>query len=81
MLETTGKEQYNHFAKTVFEERSHSIHGPIKKNSFSLFKKKNRVTSQQTKKVEILKNNIALFGQLYIATQSRDGDLDAFFFS
>ena len=32
VLETTGKEQYKHFAKTVFEGRSHSIHGPIKKN-------------------------------------------------
>ena len=79
VLEATGKEQYKHFAKTVFEERSHSIHEPIKKNSFSLFKKKHRVTSQQRKKVKILKNNVALFGQLYIATQSRDGDLDEFF--
>ena len=55
VLETTGKEQYNHFVETVFEERSPSIHEPIKKNSFSLFKKKHRVTSQQGKKVKILK--------------------------
>lgn len=79
VLETTGKEQYNHFVKTVFEDRSHSIHEPIKKNSLAVFKKKHRITSQQGKKVKILQNNVALFGQLYVATQSRDGDLDEFF--
>ena len=27
----------------------------------------------------MLQNNVALFGQLYISTQSRDGDLKEFF--
>ena len=61
VLETTGKEQYNHFAKTVFEERSHSINGPIKKNSFSLFKKKNTEEHHnKERKSKSKKNNVAL---------------------
>ena len=61
VLDTTGKEYYNHFAKSVFEERSHSIHGPIKKNSFSLFKKKtprNITTKKESRNLK--KNNVAL---------------------
>ena len=79
VLETTGKEQYNHFAKSVFEERVIQFMDRLRKTHFHCSRKKHRVTSQQRKKVEILKNNVALFGQLYIATQSRDGDLDEFF--
>lgn len=54
VLETTGKEQYKQFVTTVFEDRSQSIHEPIKKNSFALFKRKHRITSQQGKKVKML---------------------------
>ena len=78
-LEPTGKEQYLRFVKTVFEERSNSIHEPIKKNSFKLFKSKPQNTSKQGKKVKTLQNNVALFGQLYVAMQSRDGNLEEFF--
>ena len=73
VLETTGKEYYNHFAKTVFEERCHSIHLPIKKNSFSLFKKKTPRNITTKKESRNLKKTTLH------STQSRDGDLDEFF--
>lgn len=35
--------------------------------------------SKQGKKLKILQTNVALFGQLYISMQSREGDLKEFF--
>ena len=57
-----------------------SIHQPFKKNSFALFKRPQpKAISKQGKKFKMLQNNVALFGQLYISMQSRDGDLKEFF--
>ena len=38
-----------------------------------------KATSKTGKKIKVLQNNVALFGQLYISMQSRDGDLKEFF--
>ena len=38
-LEETGRKQYQKFVKTVLDERTHSIHDPIKRNSLALFRK------------------------------------------
>ena len=79
-LEDTGRKQYKNFVKNVLDVRSHSIHDPIKRNSLALFSKpKRKVTSKQGKKIKVLQNNVALFGQLYISMQNRDGDLAEFF--
>ena len=79
-LEDTGKKQYKDFVKNVLNARSHSIHDPIKRNSLALFRQpKRRVTSKQGKKIKVLQNNVALFGQLYISLQNRDNDLAEFF--
>ena len=37
-LENTGKEQYDYYCTEVLERQSKSLHVPIKKNSFRLFK-------------------------------------------
>ena len=45
----------------------------------TLFKRPQiKATSKQGKEIKLLQNNVALFGQLYIAMQSRDGDLGEF---
>ena len=44
------------------------------KNAFNL-----KATSKTGKKIKVLQNNVALFGQLYISMQSRDGDLKELF--
>ena len=38
-----------------------------------------KATSKQGKKIKLLQNNVALFGQLYISMQNRQGDLKEFF--
>ena len=79
-LEDIGLKQYQEFAKSVLEDHTHSIHEPIKKNSLALFKRPQPKTSyNQSKKIKLLLNNVALFGQLYIAMQSRDGVLKELF--
>ena len=79
-LEATGKQQYQDFVANVLENCTSSIHNPIKRNSLALFKRPQvKATSKQGKKIKVLQNNVALFGQLYISMQSRDGDLNEFF--
>ena len=64
----------------MLTERSQSIHDPIKRNSLELFKQTRRKTlPKHGKKIKMLQNNVTLFGQLYIAMQSRESDLDEFF--
>ena len=66
-LEDTGTKQYQEFVKNVLEECSISIHDPIKKNAMFIFKQaQHKIISKQDKKVKMLQNNVALFGQLYI---------------
>ena len=79
-LEYIGTKQYQEFVKCVLEECSISIRDPIKKNSLAVFKQSQiKATSKQGKKIKILQNNVALFGQLFISMQSRDSDLKEFF--
>ena len=79
-LVDTGKKQYQDFVKNVIDVRSHSIHDPMKRNSLALFKNpRHKTTSKQGKKIKTLQNNVALFGQLYVSMQNRDGDLAELF--
>ena len=76
-MEETGKRKYQDFVKRVLEDRTSSIHDPIKKNSLALYRKPKPIPKQG--KIKILQNNVALFSQLYISMQSREGDLHEFF--
>lgn len=79
-LEETGKKQYNDFVSNVIVNRTQSIQSPIKRNSLAVFKNpRNKTTSKQGKKVKVLQNNVALFGQLYVSMQNRQSDLLEFF--
>ncbi|KAI0241548.1 hypothetical protein LSAT2_023844 [Lamellibrachia satsuma] len=79
-LGETGRKQYQDFVMKILEDRTRSIHDPMKKNSLARFKKPQlKATSKQGKKIKVLQNNMELFGQLYVTMQSRDGDLREFF--
>ena len=78
-LEETGKKQYKDFVKKVLLERTTSIHDPIKRNSLALFKTPQSKILPKKGKMKVLQNNVALFGQLYIAMQNRQSDLNEFF--
>jgi len=73
-----GKQQYDSFVNEVLIRRSKPFDTPIQRNHFLLFKtpKRKRV---QGKQVRILTGNVSLLGQMYIATQSRKGNVDEFF--
>ena len=76
--ERLGKEQYMNFVKSRLIEGTIPISDTIKKNKLPLFNYKPTEPAKQNK-MTALKNDVNLFSQLYIGTQSRDGDLDNFF--
>ena len=80
-IETIGMEQYQAFITERLKGSAKDIDDSIKKNKLPLFNSKS--LPKQPSKAQIqqksLKNDIRIFSQLYIATQTRDGDLDTFF--
>lgn len=77
-IKQLGQEQYDTFVSERFVERTKTVADPIKKNKLPLFKAK--PPKKQTKKdIKSLKHDRDLFGKLYIACQTREGDLDDFF--
>ena len=56
-----------------------SIHEPIKRNSLvPLMRPHVKITAKQGKKIKVLQNNVAFFGQLYISMQIHERDLKFF---
>ena len=77
---TIGNEKYSTFIKERFIDRSKPITDPIAKNKLILLSTPpDKTTSKQKEKISALKSDCALFSRLYIACQSRDGNLEEFF--
>ena len=76
-IEDLRKQPYKRFVEERILSRQKSIDDTIKRNNISLF---NYKTSQKSNKAgyKVLKNDIKLFSQLFIAAQSRGTDLDDF---
>ena len=74
ILEDEGRKQHQEFVQNVIDQQTHSIHNPIKRNSVAFFKR----PKHKGKKINVLQNNVALFGQPYISVQDQDGDLEDF---
>ena len=67
-FETLGKDQYKKFKEEVLDKRERSIHDSIKRNSLTLFKTpKQKKDSAKVKQLAELRNDVSLFGRLYIA--------------
>lgn len=79
--EKKGLEQYQSFVAERFQEQSKPISEPIKKNKLLLFSRlpSNQKKSSASLQVSSLKSDVSLFSRLYIACQSRNGNLDEFF--
>ena len=61
-------------------ERTTPVFDPIRKNQMTLFSQPPSRGPSKTKQTLVsLKSDCTLFSRLYIATQTRDGDLDNFF--
>ncbi|CAB4002221.1 Hypothetical predicted protein [Paramuricea clavata] len=61
-------------------EEKRSICEPIKKNKYKLFSSPPpKIPSKDKQQIAMLKSDCGLYSRLYIACQTRDGDLDKFF--
>jgi len=75
-----GRQQYQLYVKNVLDGRTHSINEPIKRNKLTFFKYKILTTKPKlATKLKAAQFNSALFGQLFVATQQRESDVNAFF--
>ncbi len=78
--EEIGQQQYQRFVTDRLLERSTPITEPIKRNKLLLFSRHPpREKSRASLQVSSLRSDVSLFSRLYIACQSRDGDLEKFF--
>ena len=78
--EEKGLEQYQTFVIERLQEQAKPISEPIKKNKLLLFSRPPPPKkSSASLRVSSLKSDVSLFSRLYIACQSRDGNLAEFF--
>lgn len=77
-IKERGQEQYQAFIEERLHQQLKPINDPIVRNKISLF----NTLPQKTKSAMasgLLKAEANLFARLYVACQSRDGDIDEFF--
>ena len=76
----TVKNAHCLFVKKRFIDRSKPVTDPLKKNNLPTFSTPTKkAVSKDQAKFKLLKEDCSLFGWLYIACQTRDGNLDEFF--
>ena len=75
-----GNDQYKIFVKERLVKKTSSFYDSIKRNNLSLFRQKHIVKiSKPKQKIMSLNAERKLYANLYVACQSREGDLDNFF--
>ena len=75
----TGVTKYDTFIKERFKSGSKSLSKTIPRNSLPVFSKPGVDKPKGAGKLPGLKNDRTLFSRLYIASQTREGDVDEFF--
>jgi len=78
-IESTGKEQCKRFISERLVKRNVSLEEPITRNKLDLLSTVTQKMSRTEKKLSSIKKDCSLFSRLYIACQTRAGDLDEFF--
>ncbi len=77
-LDDLGRSLYEKFVKErLFGDKS--VYDPIPKNNIQIFNIPAPKTDRQKTKLATMKDDVHLFSKLYIASQSRPGELDNFF--
>ena len=75
-----GKVQYDQYVQKRLVTCEQSIYDAIPKNNLPIFRAKNTVSTSKGKlKMTSLKDDCKLYASLYVACQSRSGDLADFF--
>ena len=78
-IQETGKRQYKKCFQERLEKSVVSVDQKIAKNGLPLFRNsKAKVPLKQNQKVKSLRDDVALFGHLYITMQNRNRDLKEF---
>ena len=79
-IEQLGIDQYEAYVEERLVKQTKAIADPIKRNNLHLFSRP-PVQRKSSKQLQLssLKNDCSLFSRLYIASQTRNGDLDDFF--
>ena len=75
----TGTKQFEKFIEERLFKKDVSIHAIITRNKYKIFQDRNLSVSRAKVEIQTLKADRKLFSRLYIACQSRQGDLDNFF--
>ena len=75
-----GEDQYTAFVNERLINRRTSLYDTLKRNDLSLFRQKHLLNMSKSKqKIATLNSERRLYANLYVACQSREGDLDNFF--
>ena len=75
-----GQEQYATFIQERLIDRTKKITDPLPRNKLPFFSTpESKLPSKGKLKIASLKNDCNRFSRLYVACQTRDGDLDGFF--
>jgi len=79
-VEGTGQHQCKTFCQQRLVECTVPVTAPITRNKIHLFTQchARKTKPTQTSKLAAVRNDCSLFSRLYIACQTRSGDLDAF---
>ena len=79
-IQQIGSDQYAQYVTERLTERKTSIMDTIKKNKLTLFShaRQKKVSSMKIT-ISTLRSDCSLFSRLYVASQTRNGNLDEFF--
>ena len=78
-MKQVGLDQFNEFINERLHKRNIPISDTIKKNHLNIFSLPKQTSSRKDDQLRTAKANVALFSRLFIACQTREGDLDQFF--
>lgn len=78
-IEKTGEKQFQEFISNRLENQAMHVLDPIKKNKLHIFTGTPHHISKSKNQVALLKSDCSLFSRLFIACQTRDGNLHDFF--
>ena len=80
-VEAAGQQQFKDYWESRIIHHKIPVSNTITKNKFHIFTKPKKDLSKTQKQLKSMKNNVGLFSRLFIACQTRNGDLDTFFCS
>ena len=79
-IEQIGTDKYQSFVHDVLQDRTVTIHAPLRKSNLPTFKKPGiKIQDKGKNKIAALKQDCNLFSRLYITSQVRSTDMDEFF--